>query len=218
MCKKVYNPGCALMLYKPETAEKVFEFLMKNKEISDLHSVCCRHDPLLPNGTEIINTCAGCDRRFSSLYGGITTISLWKVLAERENFQFPDYGGLKMTIHDACPVRSKPQVHKAIRILLQKMNIEVIEAEYNGTDSICCGDNFYPSLPIEQVHEKMKERAVSMPCNDVVVYCVSCVKAMHIGGKKPRYILDLLFNEATEPEVFDTIQWHKELQKYIDEH
>jgi len=218
MNKKVYNPGCALMLYKPVTAEKVYKFLKDNNEIESLHTVCCRHEPMLPKGTEIINTCAGCDKRFSSLYEDIRTISLWEVLAEKEDFPFPDYDGLKMTIHDACPVRSKPQVHKAIRTILKKMNIEIIEVEHHGINSICCGDNFYPSLPIEEVHEKMKNRAASMPCNEVVVYCVSCIKSMYIGGRNPRYILDLLFEEATEPQIFDTIPWHKELQKYIDKH
>ena len=38
-----------------------------------------------------------------------------------------------------------------------------------------------------------------MPAEDVVVYCVSCAKAMFIGGKRPRYLVDLLFGEATVP-------------------
>lgn len=217
MNKKVYNPGCALNLYKPEIAKKVLDFLNKNESM-EIHNVCCKHNPGVPAGTQIVNTCAGCDRRFSNLYEGISTISLWEVLAQTDNFPFPDYGGMKMTIHDACPVRSKPQVHKAIRILLQKMNIEIVEAEHHGIHSICCGDDLYPSLPIKEVHEKMKQRAQSMPCNDVCVYCISCIKSMYIGGKKPRYILDLLFEEDTKPQVYNTVEWHKQLQEYIDKH
>jgi Fe-S oxidoreductase len=123
-----------------------------------------------------------------------------------------------MTVHDACPVRTKSQVHNAIRALLKKMNITIIEAANNGTHSICCGDSFYPALPLDEIHEKMKTRAASMPCEDVCVYCVSCVKSMHIGGKKPRYILDLLFNESTDPQIYDTVKWHDMVQAYIDTH
>ena len=74
--KQVYAPGCALMIYKPELAKRVLEFL--NKSLGDMpeHLICCRHEPNLESGIQIINTCAGCDRRFRELYAGISTISL----------------------------------------------------------------------------------------------------------------------------------------------
>jgi Fe-S oxidoreductase len=183
-----------------------------------LHKICCKHDPQLEAGSLIINVCAGCDKRFRTLYEGIATISLWEVLDGLDTFQYPDYKGLNLSVHDACPVRENPQVHKTVRNLLKKMNIDVVETKFFGTKSICCGDTFYPKLPVEKVHEKMKERADSMPCNDVCVYCVSCIKAIHIGGKKPRHVIDLLMGETTEPQIYDTIQWHKQLQDYIDKH
>ncbi len=214
--KIVYNPGCALSIYKPETAGKVLRFLNGHHFAVDRHEICCRHLPELPDGTLIINTCAGCDRRFGSLYEGISTISLWEILEQMESFPYPDYAGMEMTIHDACPVRTKPQVHQAVRILLNRMNIEVVESEYHGVRSICCGDDFYPSLPVDEVNRKMKDRAESLPVDDVCVYCVSCIKAMKIGGKKPRYLLDLLFAEETDPQTYETVEWHKQLQEYID--
>jgi len=216
--KRVYAPGCALILYKPELARKVIEFL--NKEIGDIseHLICCRHEPKLESGTEVINTCAGCDRRFSQLYEGITTISLWEILTESETFPFPNYKGVEMTIHDACPTRSQERVHIAIRKLLQRMNIKITEPKNTGTKAICCGDSFYGTLPVEQVKALMKERSQQMPCEDVVVYCVSCIKAMHIGGRKPRYIVDLLFGEETQVGTFEPELWHKELERFIKKH
>lgn len=77
------------------------------------------------------------------------------------------------------------------------MNIEIVETENHGTKSICCGDDFYGKIPLDKVHELMKKRAQSMPTEEVVVYCVSYIKSMYIGGKKPRHILDLLFGEET---------------------
>lgn len=216
--KKVFAPGCALMLYKPKLGKRVLEHLNKDLGKVDEHLICCRHEPNLEEGTQIINTCAGCDRRYRQLYEGISTISLWEALADSESFTFPDYKGKEMTILDACPTRDQERVHNAIRTLLKRMNINVIEPEKTRTKGTCCGDSFFGILPVEQVKEQMKKRASEMPASHVVVYCVSCCKAMHIGGKKPRYMVDLLFGEDTIPGTFEPEEWHAEINKFIDEH
>ncbi len=213
-----FNPGCALCLYKPEKQSQILAYLKENFKEVGLHNICCRHEPGLPHNSTIINVCAGCDRRFRSLYEHIETISLWEIIDKHDSFVFPNYKGMKMSVHDACPVREKPVVHKAVRSLLVKMNIEIVETELCETNSLCCGDDFYDKIPIEKVHNKMKKRAASMPCENVAVYCVSCIKALYIGGKKPRYLVDLLFNEDTEPQEYDTIKWHNQLNDYIDKH
>lgn len=216
--KKVFAPGCALMIYKPELGKKVLDFLNSSLGNIDEHLICCRHEPNLDKGTEIINTCAGCDKRYRELYEGITTISLWEVLADNREFQFPNYNGVTMAIQDACPTRNQERVHDAVRELLKKMNIRVVEPEKTRTKGTCCGDSFYGVLPVEQVKEQMKKRAEEMPAEDVVVYCVSCTKSMHIGSKKPRYLLDLLFKEETVPGIFEPDYWHEQLDNFINEH
>lgn len=218
MGKSYFNPGCALSIYKPEMENNILKILNKYYGEVELHKLCCHHDPCLEPGSLIINVCAGCDRRFRSLYEGISTISIWEIIDQIENFKFPDYSGLKISVHDPCPIREKPQVHQAVRNLLKKMNIEVAETKNNGTHSICCGDDYYPKLPLEQIHQKMKTRADSMPCDDVCVYCVSCIKSIYIGGKKPRHLMDLLMGETTDPQTYDTVEWHEQLKTYIQEH
>jgi hypothetical protein len=66
--------------------------------------------------------------------------------------------------------------------------------------------------------EQMKNKASQMPAEEVLVYCVSCAKAMFIGGKRPRYLIDLLFNEETTPQTIDLDQWHQELDEFIQNH
>lgn len=215
---QVFAPGCALILYKPELAQRLSGFLSGQGREIPTHSLCCRHEPHLPSGTQVINVCAGCDRRFRSLYEGVSTISLWEVLAQSETFPFPDYGGQKMAIHDACPTRTEKRVHDAVRMLLSRMNIQVAEPSLTREKAVCCGDSFYGVLPDDEVKERMKSRASQMPCEDVVVYCVSCIKAMHIGGRRPRYLVDLLFSKETTLGVFEPGDWHRSLQEYIDAH
>ncbi len=217
MTKLFFNPGCALNLYKPAVEQRLLDLLHTHLGPVTRHAVCCHYETGLAAGATIINVCAGCDKRFG-LRKGITTISLWEVLDKLENMPLPNYQALRLAVHDACPVRGKPQVHKAVRSLLGKMNIQIVEAERHSADSVCCGDTFYPALPLDEVHQKMRHRAQSMPCEEVAVYCVSCIKAMHIGGKKPRHLIDLLLGEPTQAQSCNLEEWHSELRVYMDAH
>jgi len=215
---RVFAPGCAFILYKPKLVEKLHKFLNKNLGVIGILQLCCKNQPKLIAGTEVINVCPGCDKRYRQNYKDISTISLWEVLAESNFFSFPDYNGKEMSIIDACPTRSEVRVHKAIRSLLDKMNITLIEPEKTGIKSTCCGDSFCGKISTEKVKMMMTERALEMPVEDVVTYCVSCTKSLFIGGKKPHYMIDLLFREETIPKTIEPDQWHKELDEYIESH
>ncbi len=216
--KRVFAPGCALMIYKPQLAARMLSCLYREFGEIDQHLTCCRHEPELPTGTEIVNTCAGCDKRYRELYEGITTVSLWEVLAKSTTFPFPDYGGRKMAVLDACPTRDQDIIHVTIRALLRRMNVAVVEPAHTKTKSTCCGDSFYGTLPVKRVEKQMKRRASEMPADDVVTYCVSCSKSMYIGGRKPRYMVDLLLGEDTTPGTFEPDAWHAELDSFIAAH
>lgn len=216
---RVYAPGCALMLYKPHLAAKVLSTLKASCDAPVLeHLTCCRHEPHLAHGSVVVNTCAGCDRRYRELYEGVSTVSLWEVLADSDSFDFPDYDSAEMTVHDACPTRTEDRVHVAVRRLLERMNVTVVEPKATRTGAVCCGDSFFGQLPNDRVKTLMVKRADSMPREDVVVYCVSCVNAMHIGGRRPRYLVDLLFGEDTTPGVFEPTAWHAQLDGFIARH
>jgi Fe-S oxidoreductase len=216
--KLVFAPGCALMLYKPELAAKIHRLLIDNFGEMDMLLTCCQHNPLLEAGSKIINICPGCDKRFRNDYSEISTISLWEILNVRNYFIFPDYKGLRMSIIDACPTRDQDRIHDSIRSLLLKMNISLIEPAKTRKNSTCCGDGSYGEIPADEVKKLMIQKASEMPVDDVVVYCVSCIKSVYNGGKNPQYLIDLLFAEETVPKTYDSDEWHKELRAYIDEH
>jgi Fe-S oxidoreductase len=218
MIKRMFAPGCALMIYKPDLAKRIHSFLEEKLGKMEVLSTCCHHDPKLKQVTQIINICPGCDKRFRSDYENSSTISLWEILAEKDHFQFPDYQNKSMTIIDACPTRDQEKIHLAIRKILRKMNIKLTEPKNTGTKSTCCGDSFYGVIPTEKVKEQMIKKAAEMPTEDVVCYCVSCTKSMFIGKRRPRYLVDLLFDEATVPKTFEPDAWHSELNIYIEGH
>jgi len=214
--KYIFAPGCALYLYKPHLIGKLHDLLIANYGSMDQMVTCCRHSPEIPTDTTVINICPGCDRRYRENYENPRTVSLWELLAESEVFPFPDYRSQKMTIIDACPTRNQERVHRAVRAVVERMNISIIEPEKTGTKSTCCGDTFFGNLPTAQVIEQMKAKAEEMPVGDILVYCVSCSKSMFIGGRRPRYMVDLLFEEETEPQTIDPDEWHAQLDEFID--
>jgi hypothetical protein len=213
-----FAPGCALMLYKPATADRLHHILNENLGQIDWFMTCCRHEPQTVTKASIINVCPGCDKRFGNDYINVSTISLWEILADSDFFPFPDYHGRKMSIMDACPTRDQEKVQEAIRRIIKKMNITLIEPKHTRTKSVCCGDSFYGVLPTEKVKELMNKRTLEMPVDDVIVYCVSCIKSVYNGGKSPQYIIDLLFSDKTVPGTLDPDEWHKELDNYIEKH
>ena len=213
-----FNPGCALSLYKPEVPGLMLELLRAHFGDVRLHSVCCRHDPGLAPGSTIINNCAGCDRRFRSLYAGVNTISYWEIIDSVPDLKLPDHSGLTVSVHDSCGYRHKPQVHRAVRSLLRRMNIEIEESAFSGTESVCCGDNFYGAVPDAQVEARIAMRAAQLPREDVVVYCIGCVRAMISAGKRPLYLPDLLLGRASEPMPDTLREYHSKLEAYIEGH
>lgn len=218
MTKRLFAPGCALMIYKPELAARIHSELQKETGKTDMLMTCCNHDPLLDEPAQIINICPGCDKRFRTEYNNSTTISLWEVLADSATFPFPDYGNQKMTIIDACPTRDQERVHTAVRKIISRMNIDLVEPLRTKTESTCCGDSFYGMIPVDQLKMQMAKKADELPVNDVIVYCVSCSKSMFIGKKQPKYLVDLLFGEMTIEGTVEPDEWHKELREYIEKH
>jgi Fe-S oxidoreductase len=214
----VFAPGCALMIYRPDLAGKIHKYLNEKFGKMELLLTCCQHNPKLPENSKVINVCPGCDKRFSKDYKGVSTVSLWEVINENNFFVYPDYGGRKMSIIDACPTREVSIVQNSIRDLLIKMNISLVEPQNTRKESTCCGDFYYGSMPTVKVKELMIAKALEMPADDIVVHCVSCVMAVCNGGKHPRYLADLLFNEDSLPLSIDLDIWHEDLTRFIGSH
>ena len=218
MSKCYFNAGCAINVYKPQIAQKMFLLLKEHFGPVKHHNICCHHNPNLPQGSTIINNCAGCDRRFRTLYEGINTITFWEVLDTLSTVKLPDWSGLSVSVHDSCSFRQKPQVHNAVRNILKKMNIKIIENDFCREKSVCCGDTFYGVIPNAKVIEAQKRRAAQMPCDKVLVYCIGCLRALYEGGKQTLYLPDLIFGAISTPIKDDLQLHHRLIEKYRAEH
>jgi Fe-S oxidoreductase len=215
MSKQVYfNPSCSLELYRPEYDKMLFGYLKSHFPNLKHHDICCRKDPKLQEGSVIINVCTGCDKRWSELYSGITTVSLYRLIDIFDDFPFPDHSGLIVTIHDSCPVRGDDSFYDTVRSLLKKMHVTVVEAEFSREKSLCCGYSVFSSGNKELIQQMMRKSADSLPLDNVLVYCVTCMKVMAVSGKKPYYLLDLLLDRNSDQRPYDLNHWNSELDAY----
>ncbi|MBM3307544.1 MAG: (Fe-S)-binding protein [Candidatus Eisenbacteria bacterium] len=215
---RLFAPGCALMLYKPHLAERLRGLVAERVGPVEYLHACCRHVPPLPPGAEVVNVCPGCDRRYRQNYEHATTVSAWEIVAGHASVALPDYGGRPMSVLDACPTRDQARVHDAVREVVRRMNVTLVEPKRTRAEGTCCGDSLWGEAPADRVADAMRRKAATMPADEIVVYCVTCAKAMALGGKRPRYLVDLVFGEETAPGVTDPTEWHRQLDEYIESH
>lgn len=208
----LYVPGCALMSYKPHLADRLSNYLeLQYGKFNTLYNCCFNKPEIIPD-MHILTPCVACMEVYEKR--GFTVNYILTDIAQSNDFPFPDYGGMTMSVQDTCYARKRPDVHKTIRLLLQRMNIQIIEPHATCSNSKCCGQIFYGKIPILKVEEMMRKRAEEMLCENVAVYCSSCIVGISVGGKKPHYILDLLFNEQTDICDSDVDGWNKKLNHF----
>lgn len=215
--KYIYAPGCALMAYKPHLAERLKAFAVKKYGPMDTMLTCCFDRPTLPEGTCIVTPCPTCVESYSKMEG-CTAVCLLNDIAEDEDFHFPDNEGVEMSIQDTCAARKQTDVLMSVRRILERMNIRLREPQFSGCRARCCGQVFYGKVDESKVIANMRRRADEMPCQDVVTYCSSCIMSMTVGGRRPRFILDLLFGEPTDMKDITPTRWNSCLADFRKSH
>ena len=141
---------------------------------------------------------------------------LWEVIDSDPDFPFPDYRGERITLQDCWIAFDKPAAHEAVRSLLRKMNIKVVELAENRENSKFCGPNlcapctesnaelarkryveefphmFTPMGPDEQAAH-FREHCEQIETDKAVCYCKFCADGINMGGKTGVHLLELLF-------------------------
>ncbi len=189
--KKIFAPGCDLKRDNKQSVNKVIELLSKYENFKDDNIKCCRANQTFEETTTLITACPGCQQKFTN--DNIqNVISLWEILNNDESLVLKNYDGKIMSIHDSCATRDNKELQMAVRSLAKKMNIQIVEPKKTKENTVCCGEIYKGRLEESQVLSKMKERAVQMECEEVLVYCTGCFESLNIGGKKAVHLIDLI--------------------------
>lgn len=212
----VYFSSCRFKANYPEESERVTAYLKDKLGIDPIG--CCRpnHSKLTPDDRAVIvcNNCGAIIRDSAPQVGSI--ISVFELIDQDPTFEFPDYGGEAMAIQDCWIAKDQTAVQDAVRSLMRKMNIEIVELPDNREKTRFCGPNllqpctasnaklawktyenghsdiFRPMGPHEQF-EYFQEYCKRIPTEKVVCYCTLCAMGLSMGDKQDRHILELLF-------------------------
>lgn len=211
----IYFPSCKFTAYSPASSGKIKEYLQANYDIQI--AGCCRpgHKSVTEKDTVIYicNTCATFCRESTSAH---QVLSIWELLTQDKKFPFPDHRGKTLTLQDCWRSHDNQAQQEAVREILRLMNIEILEMEENYDQTKFCGtslleplpkqngelaprrfienaDRFFSSHTPEEQESLMKNHCASIQTNEVVGYCVACVKGINLGGKQGIHLLDLLF-------------------------
>lgn len=209
-----YYPSCKFTEFSPKTSRKISEYLSSRygMEIQG----CCRpaHADMREEDVAvcICNTCAAICSEDSKAQ----VKSVWEILQDDEEFPFPDFRHERMTVQDCWRCYDRREEQEAVRKILRRMNIEVVELEENYEKTRYCGTSVHiPLVPAnarfaprrfienaagmfipktsEEQKRLMEEHCRQIQTEKVVCYCVPCTKGIRLGGKRGIHLMDLLF-------------------------
>ncbi len=211
---QVYFPSCNFSAASPEAAKKIRALLAERMPVAG----CCRVEKkAYVAGAKAIYFCQACRETIETKMGAeMETENLIVYLDHDDTFSWPDYSGFTATIQDCWRDREHPEIFDAVRSVLHKMHVTVIEMEENREKSVFCGNlHFepqkpenkellarYPDTPLFQLPEDiqailMREQVEKfptmelLPCEWAVCYCNRCVKGITAGGGKAVHLLEL---------------------------
>ena len=168
----------------------------------------------------MVYICHNCSAIFQEQMPNIKILSFWELVLMDEDFPYPNYSQEKMTVQDCWRSRDNPTEQNAVRQLLEKMNIQIVEQEIKGKDTEFCGVSLYqPSPPKntrlapkrfvenakgkfishseEEQKKLMEEYCSNITTDKVVAYCHYCDDGLNIGGKTSLHLAELLFQPET---------------------
>ena len=76
----------------------------------------------------MVSICHNCSAIFEERHPEINLQSIWELILEDENFNYPNYHGEKITVQDCWRQKENLAEQKAVREILRRMNFEIMEA------------------------------------------------------------------------------------------
>lgn len=205
----IYFPSCNFTKASPEAAKRLRRWMQARMPVAG----CCRTDktPRAADDTALY-FCQVCRE---VLEGRMQTRSLWEYLDGDADFPLPDYSGLRVNLQDCWRDRAHPEIHEAVRSLLHKMHVEVVELDRNREKADFCGNlHAEPKAPALRAQVAahgdkpiwempaaletaiMREQAEKITERLAVTYCNRCTQGLRTGGAEAVHLLELLMGTA----------------------
>ncbi|PLX99137.1 MAG: hypothetical protein C0622_10935 [Desulfuromonas sp.] len=214
-CDTIFFPGCGLPGTRPQQTLQVFELLQQQVPALGIVLDCCTkpsHDLgkdayfqamfgemkeyLLTQGVKtVLTACPNCSLVFTTYAPELTTRSIYQVL---DGGQLPQSGCVSGTVnvHDPCVSRFDGSVHSAVRNLIDKKGLTLVETKHNQRTTFCCGEGGAVGCISPELAQNWTKKRATESSARTITYCTGC--AQFLGAHGPTsHLLDLLL----EPEA-----------------
>ena len=238
--KKFYIASCVFTEEYPQLSIKIQNYISKRFNIQIIR--CCvanykveefenrmpewyrkqwkniKHYEKYPAGSTMISLCHNCSAIFEERHPEINLMSLWELILTDDKFVYPNLNGEKITIQDCWRSKENFAEQEAVRKILQRMNIEIVELAENHDKTKFCGYSLYQPQPPrnaklaqkrfvegakglfqehsqEEKFQLMKNYCEQITTDKIIAYCHYCVRGLKLGGKNAFHLAELLFND-----------------------
>lgn len=167
-------------------------------------------------GDDVYSLCHNCVNIIGETRPGVRVHSLWELIDADDAFPLPDLTGLTATVQDCWRSRDRRAEQDAVRSLLSKMGVNVVELPENRERTRFCGASLYRPQPprnpklapryyvdgaqgLFQPHTGDEQRALmadycaQLKTDAVICYCHYCLEGLKLGGANAKHIAELLF-------------------------
>lgn len=212
-CKYVFFPGCQAAAIAPETVKAAYldlcerldggvalmlgccgaicdwagryEMYDQTREFID-RELATLGDPI------IIAGCPTCKKELSA-HAQSEPLGIWDILCE---IGLPE--GAKrlkrpVALHDSCGARGDGHTQSAIRKLAESLGCELIETEYSGDKSPCCGYGGLTAYANRELAKEMTDKCLERSDAPYISYCMACRDRFARQGRESRHILELVY-------------------------
>ncbi len=210
-----YFPSCNFTADHPELSKRIVRYVRENFSASV--AGCCRPGHQKPSaGDTALTVCTTCGIILRETRKDIKEMNLVSLIAGLADFPYPDYTGASVVVQDCFKARGCDDLFDAVRTVLRRMNIEIIEQPLNRNLTEFCGVfRFNPMLeknkeiapgyfdgdvkpfllPCDKEEQKRRLAAHAAPYagKKIVCYCNSCLNGLKQAGADAVHLLELLF-------------------------
>ena len=169
------------------------------------------------DGDTVYSICHNCTDILEEMKPLVRVKSIWEQILTDKTFPYPDYHGKEMAIQDCWRAYDKRTEQDAVRQIVRKMNIKIIELPNNYEKADFCGTTLYspcvkrnaglaPHRFVENAagkfgnyseaekREIMQEYVRQLPTRDIITYCHYCQMGLELGGANAVHLASLLFD------------------------
>lgn len=205
---EIFFPSCNFTKASPEAAKKLLDCLRPLMPAAG----CCRTDKgEYPQGDRALYFCQACREVLEKRFPQLEPENLFVWLDREGGVVLPNYRGLAVSIQDCWRDRAHPEIHQAVRSLLQKMGVEAREIAENRGQAAYCGNLHFapqrpeaaallaarPDTPLDRfpqeeqkaIFAEQLEKHGGLP---VLCYCNRCKLGMETAGGKAVHLMELV--------------------------